>query len=67
MQLKGKTKIWVVWDLSLENFYNRLLVWIEFKFVLNYYKILFLSQNMVAVFFRKKTWFVVWDLSLNFF
>ena len=37
MQLKGKKKMWVVWDLSLEIFYNRLLVWIEFKFVLNYY------------------------------
>ena len=26
----------VVWDLSLEMFDNGLLVWIEFKFVLNY-------------------------------
>ena len=30
MQLeKKKTKTWVVWDLGLENFYNRLLVWIN--------------------------------------
>ena len=34
---KQKTNAWVVWDLSLENFYNILLVWIEIKFVLNYY------------------------------
>ena len=36
MQLeeKTKTKMWVVCDLSLENFYYRLLVWIEYKFVL---------------------------------
>ena len=34
---KKKKKTWVVWYLSLENFYNRLLTWIEFKFVLNYY------------------------------
>ena len=44
MQLREKTKTkkkktWVVWDLSLENFHNRLLVWIEFKYVLNYCKI----------------------------
>ena len=35
MQLEEK-KMWVVWDLSLENFDNIFLVWIEFKFVLNY-------------------------------
>ena len=34
---KTKTKTWVVWDLSLENSDNRILVWIEFKFLfLNY-------------------------------
>ena len=38
MQLEEK-KAWVVWDLSLEFFFfnNRSLVWIEYKFVLNYY------------------------------
>ena len=37
MQIEGKkTKMWIVWDLSLEMFDNRLLVWIKFKFVLNY-------------------------------
>ena len=35
MQLGGK-KVGCVGFLSVENFYNRLLVWIEFKFVLNY-------------------------------
>ena len=29
-----RKKLWiVVWDLSLEIFYNKLFVWIEFKFV----------------------------------
>ena len=26
VEKKKKTKTWVVWDLNLENFYNRLLV-----------------------------------------
>ena len=34
-KLRGK-KMWIVWDLSLEMFDNGLLVWIKFKFVLNY-------------------------------
>ena len=34
---KNKTKkCGVVWALSLEHFYIRLFVWIDFKFVLNY-------------------------------
>ena len=28
LEKKKKTKMWVVWDLSLENFDNRVLVWI---------------------------------------
>ena len=38
MQLEEKNKTkkcGVVWDLSLEHFYIRLFVWIDFKFVLN--------------------------------
>ena len=34
LEEKTKTKVSVVWDLSLEMFDNKLLVWIEFKFFL---------------------------------
>ena len=34
MRKKTKTKAWVMWDLSLENFDNVLLVWIKFNFLL---------------------------------
>ena len=42
MQLEGKTKNKNVGcvGFKLINFYNKLLVWIEFKFVLNYCQIM---------------------------
>ena len=34
-----------MWDLSLEILNNKLLVWIEFKFALNYYWIMQLEEK----------------------
>ena len=48
-----------MWDLSLENFDNILLVWIKFNFLL---KLLFNHATLE----KKKVW-VVWNLSLENF
>ena len=44
--------MWVVWDLNLENFYNRLLVWVEFNF---FKKIIVKSSNLKRK-TKAKTW-----------
>ena len=49
-----------MWDINLENFYNRLLVWIKFKFVLMIVKSCKLRGE-------KQKMGVVWDLSLEMF
>ena len=51
MQFEEK-KMWVVWDLNLENFYNRLLVWVEFNF---FKKIIVKSSNLKRK-TKAKTW-----------
>ena len=55
MQLEGRKKqkqkcgLCQVWDLILKFFfYNRLLVWIEFKFILNYCYIMQLEEKKIA-------------------
>ena len=59
---KTKNGLCHVWDLSLENiFYNRLLFWKEFKFVIK-----LLLNHATWVKQKTKTW-VVWDLSLENF